>query len=331
MIISRIQRFAEVLTAVCGASGLLLLMGLATPASAQYVFHQATSAAVSDGVINGFLREQGVNFDSSTPEDVALIGFNKTYSNGATFTADSAANYRGFWSTGTFASGQVLNASYPTTEPEIFNTSQPFGYYVLGGMGSFTKHRFVTPESLSGAFGQFNWHVDGDLAATLGTANSRLDFAVTQGATSFNDLYNSAITPNLMTKFGPGTYSYTTGIALDTPLDFLFWSSAYWQVTPAELAALGTQHRDISGHALFMNTFNLDSIYLYNGDGTLVKNWSLLDDATGQVLFNQDGRVVNSAAAPEPSSVALLLGTSLIGGGTLWRRRYRSAQKRVHA
>lgn len=72
-----------------------------------------------------------------------------------------------------------------------------------------------------------------------------------------------------------------------------------------------------------MNTFNMDSIdsiELHNGDGTLVNHWSLLDEATGQEIFNQNGHVSLSAAAPEPPSAVLLLGVGM--GVAVWYRRH---------
>lgn len=332
MMFSRIQslkRAAGVRAAVSGVvllSGVYCLLGIVSPAAAQPFFRTRAFAGVADGVNPGFVVTGTQGQDGPTPSNAALSNFSTAYPNG-TFTASAAANYRGFFSTGTYASGQVLNASYPTSPPSAGQLDPAFGYVVLGGMGSFTQHRFVTPESLTGVFGQFHWHVDGTSSTNLGLASSRLDFAVTQGATSFNDLYNSTITPNIMTQIGPGTYTYTTGIALDTPLDFLFWSSAFWNVLPSDLATLGSGTKTIFGQAEFMNTFNLDSIDLYKADGSKIADWQLLDEATGQTIFTQSGRVQAETAAPEPSSVLLFLAGGLAGTGFLSRRRgVRAAQ-----
>ena len=79
--------------------------------------------------------------------------------------------------------------------------------------------------------------------------------------------------------------------------------------------------RETDGIAEFTRTFNIDTIDLYHGDpnngGTLITVWSLLDEATNQVDFNQNGRV----AVPEPCSLALLVGVSLSGLAILRRRR----------
>lgn len=296
------------------------VLGTALSARADH-FRAFSFTGVSDGHPDYYVLDSGLGstyFDSPTPDNISLYGFQKTYSGpggDVTFSAASAANFRGYWSTGTYAYGQVQNAYYPTSSD--YGTSPPFGYYVIGGGGSWTKMTFSTPESLTGPYADFHWHVDGMTDANLGTANARLDFAVTQGATSFDDLYNSTVTPNIMTKFGPGTYSYHTAVALDTPLDFLFWSSSFWQVTPGDLAALGLAHEDIHGFAQFFNTYNLDTIDLYNGDGSLVTDWSLTNE-NGQVVFNQNGRVAPSV--PEPGTLALF-GTGLLASAGLLRRR----------
>jgi hypothetical protein len=297
------------------------------PVAAQPEFYANAIVGVSDGVGPAYLVEA---IDSSSAYDnVAVLGFNKVYSNG-TLSATAAANYRGFFSAGTYASGQVLNASYPTAAPVLGEFDTPFGYYVSGALGTFTQHRFISPETLTGPYGKFNWHVTGDISSNLGRADSRLDFAVTQGATSLFDIYNPAITPNLMTEFGAGNYSYTTGVALNTTLDFLFASSAFWQVTPADLATLGSGTKTIFGEASFMSTFTLDSIELFNGDGTRVNTWSLLDEATGQAIFNQNGRVValDATSAPEPGSLALILPIVGMVGMVLRKHEQRRQRRR---
>lgn len=306
---------------------LAALLPITVPARAQVPstpdFRAFAFAGVSDGhsyfILNNFAPSYA---DSPVPINISITNQTQTYSGplgDVTFTATAAANYRGFWSSGTYAEGRVDNVYYPTDAP--YHTSPPFGYYVVGGIGSWTRHRFVTPESLNDVFAQFHWHVSGETDVNFGTANSRLDFGVGQNVPSFNDLYNSQYVPNLLTRFGPGEYSYTTGVALDTPLDFLFWSSSYWEVDPDQLANLPSNMHEIHGIAEFTRTFNIDRIDLYNGDpnngGTLITDWSLLDEATNQVIFNQNGRVI----VPEPGSLALLVGVSLSGLAVLRRRR----------
>ena len=259
----------------------------------------------------------GTYFDSPTPAN-ASMNYSHTYTGGpqgdTQFLANSAANYRGFWSAGTHAQAAITNA-YPSTAEEA-----PQGFYVLGGIGSHTKHRFVSPESVTGPFSVFNWHVSGNSSTNLGVAQSRLDFAVTTGASGFGDLYNAAVTPNLMTKFGPGSYSYNTAVAMDTPLDFLFWSSAFVEVKRSDLE--GMSATDIFGTADFMSTFELDSIELYNQDGTRIETWSLIDETTGEAVFTEKGRVGNpTSAIPEPGTALLLVGGLLPLAGIRMRRR----------
>jgi hypothetical protein len=213
----------------------------------------------------------------------------------------------------------VDNAYYPNVTPP--STEPPFGYYVVAGMGSWTRHRFVTPQALSDVFGQFHWHVTGDLDTNLGRIDARLDFAVARNASSFDDLYNPNVSPNIMTRFGPGRYQYTTGVALDTPLDFLFWSSSFWEISPDALSTLGNSPRNLYGLSEFMRTFNMDSIQLVDANGNPIDEWSLIDEDTGAVIWNQNGRVTSEV--PEPGTVALWSAVFLTGGMLYRCRRSR--------
>lgn len=102
-------------------------------------------------------------------------------------------------------------------------------------------------------------------------------------------------------------------------LDFLFWNAAFWVVDPVDLQTLGTSHRDLYGNANFFCTFNLDSINLFNENGSLVCNWSLLEEPSGATLFNQNGRV-STTAVPKPDGIALTM-SMFASGGFLFLRR----------
>jgi hypothetical protein len=252
---------------------------------------------------------------SPIPANVFLPSTTQTFTGSkgeVSFTASSAANYRGFWSDGTYAHGEVDNVYYPTAS----DTSVPYGYYVVGGMGSLTTEEFESPLALNGAFAVYHWKVEGQTTSNFGTINSRLDFGVGQDATSFDDIYNPNVTYNLMTKYGPGDYTYQAPVTIGTTYDFFFWSSSFWEVDPNQLVNLPANMSEIDGTAQFMDTFILNSIDLYNGDGSLVPQWNLVDTTTGQTVFTQNGRVV-----PEPGSLALLAGLSLSGIAFLRKRR----------
>jgi len=298
---------------------LMISVGVAsadTPEFRSMVFAGVAPNGYNPGTYR--IEESGnTYFNEPTPANT-LLNYSHTYTGGPQgdiqFSANAAANYRGFWSAGTHAQGTVDNAY---TAPG----DTPQGFYVLGGMGSHTQHRFVSPESLTGPYSVFNWEVTGNSDTNVGTARSRLDFAVTQNAVMFDDFYNASLVPERLTEYGPGQYSYQTAIALDTPLDFLFWSSAYWEVLPDELAALGGPV-DIYGSADFMSTFHLASIDLFNEDGTPVRNWSLLDEATGDAVFTQNGRVGDPVVVPEPGTAVLIaIGLLPLAGGVVRRRR----------
>lgn len=298
--------------AVCAA------FALAGPARAQ-TFYTEVLGATSDGIETGYSAPgEDVNLQLGTPTPMNLSINRTTVYNGpqgdVTFSFNAAANYRGFWSTGAYASGTATNAYYNPT-PAAGQKTPPQGFYVLGGMGSWTQHTFVSPESLTGPYATMTWHVSGNGTTNLGVADARLDFAVTQNATDYFALFNM---PDRLFEYGTGTYRYNTGVALGVPLDFLFWSSAYYEVTKGDVASLGGSHADLAGTAAFMNTFHLDAIELFNGNGDPVSEWSLIDNATGNVIFNQNGRV---AAVPEPSSGAAGAASLSVLAGLLLRRR----------
>jgi hypothetical protein len=311
---SRSRSFA----AAIAISTAALFLSIA-PVTAQVFVSEAFGGA-GDGK-GGYVANSGdydLHIETPIPYNTHIVKTNTFTGAGGnvSFSFNAASNYRGFWSSGTYAAGSVTNAYFPTGQP-IPSTNPPFGYYVLGGIGSWTKHRFVSPESLTGPYAVMTWHVDGVTDSNFGTANSRLDFGVGQGATSYFDIYNPSVTP-LMTKYGPGTYTYNTAVAMNTPLDFFFWSSAYWEVSMNQLASLGSGHMDMFGEAQFNHTFNLDTIELFNADGSPVNEWSLLDESTGQVVFNQSGRI---AAVPEPGAYAGMIGVGVTSLGFLLRRR----------
>lgn len=264
--------------------------------------------------------------DSSTPDPAQLYGYSSTYTGSGgdiNFTAAAAIAFRGNWSTGSYSYGNVQNAYYPTDAP--YSNTPPFGYYVEGGAGSWTKNTFISPTVLTDPTADFHWSISGNTnGTTFGTANARLDFGVSDTGLVSNlyDMWDPTKSPGTVTEYGTGQYTYHTAIALNTPLDFLFWSSSYWQVTPAQLATLGTAHEDLTGYAQFFDTIELDSIDLHNGDGSLVTDWSLLN-SQGQVVFNQAGPV--TAAVPEPGTWAFL-GTGIVAFAGLLRRRRSSSR-----
>lgn len=175
-----------------------------TLAMAQNQFRGTTYQTVADGHPDDFLVKNGhedTYFDSPTPKNISIVNQSKTYSGSggdAVYSSSEAVNFRGFWSTVTFLSLKVKNAYYPTNP--AYGTSPPFGYFALGGVEFWTKNPFISPQALNDATATFQWHVSGNADSNLGLTTSRLDFAVTTGATSAFDLYKPTITPNKLTK-----------------------------------------------------------------------------------------------------------------------------------
>lgn len=294
-----------------------LLAGAAASMQAQTPYFRSFSGV---GIADGNRNENGEEYflipfedfqylEGSTPRKTFITRTHQYSGDRGTLTYHGYATtqYRGFYSTGSYSFGEVLNAYYPFGKPEGTLTP-PFGYYLFSGGGSWMKHRFVSPEAAFGPYAVFRWNVSGTEEKNIGRATARIDFAVTDmNITSFNDLYSDGVAARRLTEFGPGLREYHVPIILGTPLNFLFWSSTFWQVNPSELKAralAGTLPYRIYGKAMYMNTFDLLDISLYNEDGSPIRQWSLVDESTGLELYNQNGRVTLNFV-PEPGALAL--------------------------
>ncbi len=309
MPLSRCKPLFALMAVIVTAS---LLAGAVAPMQAQTPYFRSFSGTgTADGRkdedgFDIFLVDDFIYYDGSIPKKT-LVSATRQYSGDqgtVTYNAYATTQFRGFYSTGSYSYGEVLNAYYPTGKPEGTRTP-PFGYYLVSGGGSWMKHRFVSPEAVFGPYAVFHWNVSGTEDKNIGRATARIDFAVTdKNITGFNDLYmDPDVEARRLTEFGPGPREYHVPIILDTPLNFLFWGSTFWQVNSDQLAAVTTPQR-IYGKAMYMNTYDLQGISLFNEDGTPIRKWSLVDDNTGLELFNQDGRVTFNFV-PEPGALAL--------------------------
>jgi hypothetical protein len=301
------------------------LCALPLRSQAQTIYTDFAGNGVWNGNSFTFTSITVGGMDVPVTDPDANSGTNTYTANGltTTFTGYAATNWKAPQATGYYLNGSVTNA-YTSPGGATGLTNPPSGYYVEAGGGSSEIVEYDSPEALTDPTAVYHWHMSGTSYSVggnglpLGVAETRLDFAVVErdSVGSVYDIFDPTQLPDgKLLQFGFGQYDYNTAVEMGVPLDFLFWSSAFWQVEPNDLTSTP---QDISGNVDAPNTVALDSITLYNGDGSLVTDWSLKDVATGQVLFNEDGKV---ADVPEPGAVALLAGLSLSGAGLLTRRK----------
>jgi hypothetical protein len=130
----------------------------------------------------------------------------------------------------------------------------------------------------------------GVLASCLLASVAQAAFVVTGGVDQANGppYYQSYTANSPLTRFGPENYSYNIG---DIRLD---------QRVRASLPGQIPQGGSFSAFANYSNTYELMGIDLFDANDNAINNWTLTDLATGQTVFNQDGRV----AVPEPATLA---------------------------
>ncbi|HTS21213.1 MAG TPA: PEP-CTERM sorting domain-containing protein [Casimicrobiaceae bacterium] len=304
---------------VCCALALSLSVGAA---SAAPVFNLNGDPAVAPYYQNyawvGTSNHNNGPFVGFSPDNGTLASSNTTYGplsstssytlNGANISATETTVPGGFFLSHNDATLSVTNANAQD------------GYYSLAGYGSHTTVEFFSPETLA-ASAVFTWHISGvestvpagmcdpssDVFSICSTA--RLDFLAT---TNPNDTWNSFFQdPDNTTVFGAGTYSISIAdMPLDQIINLFYWASAFVEIDPGHL----TQGANVDYFADYSSTFNLLTIDLYDANGNLITDWSLVDLSTGQTVFTPEGRV------PEPGTMTLL-GMAL--GGLAFARKRR--------
>lgn len=258
-----------------------------------------------------------INEGTLTSNNTGLGGqfqTNTFTANGATVTSTTSATPGGLFTSRNTASLQITNANAAD------------GYYALGGYGTMSTVQFFSAQARAER-ATFTWRVTGqESAVPPGScvpstqtfdlcATARIDFSATSASNPdyFNLLYGTG--SNTLTAFGPGTYTYDIGgFALGDVITLGYWTSAFVQIRPGQLAQGG----DYTFTSNYANTFDLVGIDLFDANDTLITDWTLLDLQTGETVFDANGRV--TAAVPEPESLALL-GVGLLGIGLARRRR----------
>lgn len=247
---------------------------------------------------------------------------------GATFSSQGAAAYAGLYAGRNHAQMSVTNANAGDL------------YYQVAGQGTATSVRFFTPEAAA-ARAVFTWHVSGTSSnpAGLGQTNcpmpvpppgcfppatGRLDFgASTDPAANWLHLFSDPDDLlDSITRFGPGTYTYTLPIAdLGSVINLFYWSSAYTQINAGEAPQGGS----FTLTADYFSTYVLEDVQLLDAAGQPIPEWTLRDLNADAVMFDQDGRVAPVApppdlAVPEPASL-MLVAMGMAGALRARRRR----------
>ncbi len=315
------------ITAPAGAAAALLVAMLATmPGPVHAQASPDTVAPFYRGfAFGGIARDGNFSFQSedSTSVDYAnnfapqpLVRVAGTeQAEGATMFYEGWSTYSGFYAARSYATMTVNNAQADQD------------YYVVAGQGTTTVARFFTPEAAA-ARATFTWRVTGSSTnpsnggaapASGGWADGRVDFfATTEGGRSWFDLFNGGF-QNTLFEYGPGTYSYTLPVAaLGDPIYLYFWTSAFTQMQSGQFS----QGDNFTLTANFANTVVLDEVTLEDELGNPITEWQMADDNTGELLFDQTGRITDIApppAIPEPGTWALMgAGLALLG----WRARH---------
>ncbi len=289
--------------AVAGAA--VLSYNFGDPTDSRYFTRQAYAEIRNPGDV--ILDDGGERHNDDIP-------LGAVYQNGILGANGTSVSY------GTFASIDGFGLARTSASLQVSDASTLNGAYnVVASQGSRTQVQFVSDETPGQVV--FNFSVTGNVNAPYGSAIGRLDFlarSYEQGTGSFFDVF---LNPAALNASGPGNYSFTYLGSVANPLDVMFYSAAAVLVGLQDPASRGLPPNGatFTAFADFANTVNLTSIDLLTAEGAPITNWSLLDDETGETVFDQDGRV---SAVPAPGTLGLL-GLALGGLGLSRGRKIR--------
>ncbi len=274
-----------------------------------YSYYQNYAYAAATNPDGGFFTDMAEGEIWGSTAAFKPLSMGQTFvENGATISATASSIPGGFFTARNAAS---LN---------VTNIADENGYYAIGGSGSRTSVQFFSAQALADR-AVFRWNVTGsespsDLATCdpnnsiySNCATARLDFlATTNTALNFFDLFDDA--NGAMTEFGPGTFTYNIGgMPLDQVISLMYWTSAFVQLNASESVGGGS----FSKFANYSNTYELVDIDLFDINNEEITEWSMVDMATRQTVFNQDGQVRNGDV-PVPATLALFgLGLAALG------------------
>lgn len=289
------------------AVGLVLLALSSAKAQVPYIstystFGRDTASGFVADSYNAYNTASGtINLNSNRPGATATGSsiYNNAPFAGAQVEAIASAIGGGFYVAKNYAKLTVTNV-------------QDSGYIAAGVYGTHTQLKFLTaPDNV--AYSVFRWNVSGSTSTSpdTGFASGVLRFMAGYYPTqTYNSVFNTPTPPSGLQFFdNAGSFTYNLPITLGQNIDLFYQATASVQLSRTDAQdLLGDSY---TAEADFSSTTILDQIDLYDSNNNrITSNWSLGDAATGQALFDQNGRITGGAV-PEPGALAL----AVLGGG----------------